>query len=146
MNTTTLGEIIDGFYGDETYRIYVISSGEIPLYVGQSKDAVTRILSHLGTGEWIGFYGSTFDKKIKTYPGWRDFQVELFTLEECAKDSHIIAGLEPGDWVVDYVEDKLIYNLSPVFNSKGKKKTRENSERWYTAHPEPAISMPGDDE
>ncbi len=81
MITTTLGAIAKGAFtgGEASYRIYVISVGDIPLYVGRSSDAVTRVLSHLGMGEWIGFYGSAFDRVIKDYKGWKKFTVTLYT-------------------------------------------------------------------
>lgn len=122
--TTTLSAIVNGFEGDVSYNLYIIASGSIPLYVGKSKNAVARVLSHLGLGEWAGLYGSSFDRRLKTYEGWEDFAVVLLESNDPDED----------EWV-------WIYELSPVFNAKGQKRTRENAERWFQLHPEPVIKM-----
>src|SRR5262245_34468861 len=43
------------------YRIYIIEADGICLYVGKSKEALTRMESHVGKGEWSGFFGSSID-------------------------------------------------------------------------------------
>lgn len=115
METTTLGAIYTGrFTNKTTYRIYVICAGDIPLYVGKSRDAAKRVLSHLRKN------GSIFDFEVKTLKGWENFLVCLYECE---------------DHLVDCMEENLIYDLSPVYNSQGKQRSRENAERWRKLQP-----------
>lgn len=124
---TTLGEIAKGNYPNDTYRIYVICAGDIPLYIGQSQDAIERVLSHLGVGSWIGFWGSTFDTDLTTFDEWESFTVHL---QKCPQEH------------VKFIEDKLIHELSPVYNRLGNTRgSKKNAERWHKLHPKPSITM-----
>jgi hypothetical protein len=123
MIQTTLGAIAHGFTTAEACRIYVIFGDEnIPLYVGQAKDAIGRVRAHLRRKV------ITFDIELKTFKDWEKFSVHLY---EC------------DDLSVGQMEDDLIYALAPVYNSHGQKNSRENSDRWYQLHPPREIANEG---
>lgn len=149
METTTIKQIKDGYISDNSLRLYVIEGEGCILYVGRSKCAITRMESHLGL-EWIGFFGSDLDLMLTSNPKADEYTVTFYSEVDIVESNpHRDFRLavrddleEPHynslmDIYVSDIEEKLIYELSPVFNSMGRKKHRHNSERWYKLHPEP---------
>lgn len=137
MLQKTIRDVKNGIeYDGNRYRIYVIGVDGIILYVGKSSEALSRMESHVGTGEWLGFFGSTLDHLlIKT-------EADNFVVEFYSEDD--ISQAIKTNWNIDdkvsFLEEHLIYELSPVYNAKGKKKSRDNSIKWYSLHPEPVIT------
>ena len=138
MIKKTIREIKKGVdYDDDRYRIYIIESEGIILYVGKSSEAISRMESHIGKGDWVGFFGSVLDRLLITSAA-DNFNVELYSEFD-------ISQVIKTDWDIDtkvsWFEEYLIYELSPVYNAKGKKKSRDNSIKWYSLHPEPVIDI-----
>jgi len=136
MLQKTIHDVKNGIKSDgNRYRIYVISTDGIFLYVGKSKEALTRMESHVCKGEWIGFFGSDLDYLlIKTEAD--SFIVDFY-------DEHDISQIITTNWDIDdkvsFLEEHLIYELSPVYNAIGNNKSHENSDKWFSLHPSPVI-------
>ena len=137
MIETTVSEIKNGFCHPTTQRIYVIEGDGCVIYVGQSKCAITRMESHLGRGEWRGFFGSDLDYMLIRNPKAGGYKVTFYDDADIAR--YAVSLGYAAD--VSTLEDDLIYELSPVFNAQGKKKNRDNIDRWYALYPPKAISM-----
>lgn len=141
----SIDEIRDGIYLNEPMRIYLVQHGDYCLYVGKSKDAVNRMESHLGIGEWIGLHGSEFDFWLSGSPVANECVV-TFLGESWIRDAFSLPVKpdSPGErlygwqalldiWV-DSLESDLIFHLSPVFNCLGKKKDHSLPLEWRQKH------------
>lgn len=137
MIDTTISEIKRGFHHSVTQRVYVIEGDGCVIYVGQSKCAITRMESHLGRGEWRGFFGSDLDHMLMRNPRASSYKVMFYDDADIARYALSVGYAAD----IDTFEDALIYELSPVFNAKGRKKSRENAEKWYSIYPPEVISM-----
>ena len=137
MIETTIASIASGFYHPVTQRIYVIEGDGCVIYVGQSKCAVTRMESHLGKGEWRGFFGSDLDHMLVSNQAARKYKVTFYDDVDVA-DYAASVGYAAS---VDTLESHLIYELSPVFNVQGKKRNRDNVDKWYTLYPPEVIDL-----
>jgi predicted GIY-YIG superfamily endonuclease len=115
------------------YRIYVIEGEGYVLYVGKSVDAVTRLESHLNSGAWSRYFGSELDMLL-VKPSSNDYTVTLYDESDVCR---LIGDVLNIDEQVTILERKLIYDLSPVFNDKGVKKSADNMRKWYALHPAP---------
>lgn len=135
MIATTIAQIASGFDTTNRQRLYVVEGEGCVLYVGQSKCAVTRMESHLGKGEWCNFYGTDFDRTITSNPKAMEYTVTFYD------DTDIDNASKRAGYPVDVsdVEDALIFELSPVFNAKGKKKHKDNAIKWAALYPPVAI-------
>jgi hypothetical protein len=153
--TITIGDLrtLSDAIPDETMRVYVVEGDGCVLYVGRSKDAVERMMSHLGLGNWLLFWGGDFDETLSRHRPHSDgYTVTFFSEEEVAslcklppkpsdrKDEHLWRARV--DCVVSDLEEGLIYEMSPVFNCVGEKKDHSNRERWDSIYP-PGIANEG---
>lgn len=133
METTTIRNIKTGYTSNSRLRIYIIEGEGCILYVGKSKCAITRMESHLGIGEWAAFFGSSLDQMLISNPKADDYVVTFLN-----EDDILNTNL---DLAIDDLEERLIYEFSPVFNSQGRQKHRENSDKWYSMHPPPVCIL-----
>ena len=90
MIRTTIGDIIDGKLDypediPEDYIVYIVRDDKIIFYIGKSESSVLdRLFSHFGRGSfgWAGY--SFLNQFVKNnLPESRDWQIELYTGEEC---------------------------------------------------------------
>lgn len=108
------------------YRVYAMyDDSDTCLYVGRSSDAHTRLLSHVGrgtfavsgAGQWI----------IDHRPQSHEWKIALYF-----PSAH--SSIE-SDIATDALENKLIYELSPIFNTQGKKRDRGKSRAFWDRQP-----------
>ena len=131
-----------------SFRIYVIKGDDCVLYIGKSQDAITRMESHIGKGVWASFFGSTVDYLLIT-PQANEYSVELYDENEIAQlhktiypnsmyhQSNAIGNAIVSDAIVSDIEEIMIYELAPVFNTiHNRSGKRHNRDRWYALHPE----------
>lgn len=124
MRTMTIGDIRRGeTSGVPLSRVYVIRDGDEVLYVGKSKNAITRVESHLGIGQW-GWRncGTVLSEHLRTATS-DSFTVELFDSRDVKSAMNLTDTdrLFPGelDSYVSDLEMDLINKLSPKFNRIG---------------------------
>lgn len=136
--SATIREIKEGYTSDRKLRLYIIEGEGCFLYVGKSKCAISRVLSHLGIGSWSGFFGSLFDFMLTSNPKANDYTVYFLDENKIKKTINHFGDINSK---VDDLESLLIYELSPVYNTMGKKKSREPSSRWNKLYPPIAINV-----
>lgn len=83
MITTTLRDVLAGNLTG-TYRVYAFldAQGDL-LYVGKSVCAETRILSHVGRGEWKFLRQEIGQFLIDNLPESLDWKIELYSEKDC---------------------------------------------------------------
>lgn len=103
--------------------VYVIREGDSVLYVGKSKNAITRVESHLGMGQW-GWCntGSVLSQYLRSNNS-DDFTVDLYDHMDVKIAANIpedcrLYSCERDGYVAD-LERELINKLSPKFNMIG---------------------------
>lgn len=124
MQTVTIGDIRRGETdGVPSSRVYVIRDGAEVLYVGKSKNALTRVESHLGMGQWGWRNGGTILSEHLRTADSDAFTVDLFDAHDVkaafdvGEDERLPFGMLD-DFVSDF-ERNLIRSLSPRFNRIG---------------------------
>lgn len=149
METTTIKQIKKGYRSKGCPRIYVVEGEGCVLYVGRSKCAIARMMSHVGSGPWVGFWGSVFDYMIKENPKSNEYAVTFYDESEINAAITYPYESEESDYPhtfaldqkVKDIEEHLIYELSPVFNAQGQKKHSENIDKWYNLYPVPVVKV-----
>ncbi len=135
MIETTIGDILSDkalVLKTEDHYIYVVRDGATVFYVGQSRCPLTRLLGHMGQGEWVfpGGVSSVGEMIRVNRPQSLDWQIELLTLADCnAAD-------------VNTAEGALIHLYAPLLNRQGKRRRSAPLPKRYKT-PWPAIANEG---
>ena len=98
----------------------MVRNADVIFYVGQSQDVRTRLLAHMGKGQWGWAQGLSSLGTLVGYnlPESLDWQIELLTPGDCG-----IEPLMPGnhpfylDTMIDTAERLLIARLHPCLNA-----------------------------
>lgn len=136
MELVTIQQIRFGYASTKALIVYVVEGEGCVMYVGKSRDAITRMESHLGIGEWAGFFGSSFDQMLVSNPKTGSYTVKFYDEDDIAGT---VAGSFALDVKVSMFEEALIDELQPVFNVMGRKRHSRHADVWYGLHPDPII-------
>jgi hypothetical protein len=119
MMRSTIGDLLDGdlLDGDlDDHCLYLVRDCDVVFYVGQSREPVNRLWSHLGRGwgAWSQNSPSALGVLIAdNLPAARSWQVEFLTPGE-------VSGLAvkgyASDWDIDKAERSLIKEHRPCLN------------------------------
>ena len=105
MKQMTVNDALIGKIKSGDHRLYVVSDGDLVLYVGKSTDPIDRIQAHCGGGRfgWAG--ASLLGETIKdNLPESRTWTVTMYTLPECQTRD------------MDMAEQELIRVMRPCLN------------------------------
>jgi len=122
MITYKLAEFIDGEVDECGATVYVVRDGEVVLYVGKAEAGIKERWCysrhpHITTTGWgwaalsrIGF------EIVNNLPRSRDWQIDLYTAEECADRIIQHYPYYGGIRATEYAELVLIQDLRPRLN------------------------------
>ncbi len=128
MIEATVGHILSkGVKADPAHCIYVVSDGDVQLYVGMSeRNIITRLQEHFEG------YDSLGRLVRRNMPEAWDWWVTLFTVEDCRANS------------VRQAENKLIAELQPCLNIRDNSYPTPLPERYYTVKKDKTSKMVSD--
>lgn len=100
---------------DPPFRIYKIEDCATVIYVGRSKDALVRMWSHLGMGEWVQFFGCFLDQLLIKEAS-DSFTVTLYDEDDVDR---LVEGGRRINRKVELLEQRMIRELRPRHNTMG---------------------------
>ena len=132
----TWADVLSGRY-DGGHCVYVMYDGDDTcLYVGKSKEARDRLLSHVGIGAFS--IASIGQWVIDHRPQSHNWKIVLY-LPPLSGGASAEETMQYR-WTVNNLEGKLIYDLSPVFNAQGAKSEPGKVRVFWSRQPQVAAN------
>jgi hypothetical protein len=117
---------------NKDYGVYVYYDPDnIPLYIGRSRDVVTRLQCHLGETSLgnLSLLGITIKRNLPDSSDWR---VDLYNPGDYGDSSDSSRKFE----------EDLIWNWRPVLNATGNRFPHQKSRFWPDDEEPPLIYLP----